>query len=69
MGPRHQDRRINLELDADPNPIQGTLEDGDGGRERFWGRLGLTAALERANDGVPGEQDGERRHSIQKEQR
>ena len=44
-------RRVQLELDADPGAIHGTLEHGDGTRERFWGWLELMAALERAAGG------------------
>jgi hypothetical protein len=39
--------RASLELDPGPGTIHGTLEHGDGTRERFWGWLELMAALER----------------------
>ncbi len=39
--------RISLELEAGPDTIHGTLERGDGTRERFWGWLELMAAIDR----------------------
>ena len=39
--------RVNLDLDANADAIHGTLEHGDGRRERFWGWLDLMAAVER----------------------
>ena len=40
--------KLELELDADPNAIHGTIERGDGTRQAFWGWLELMAALEHA---------------------
>jgi hypothetical protein len=48
MSPGVQPRRVQLELEAAPDPIRGTLEHGDGTREHFHGWLELMAALERA---------------------
>jgi hypothetical protein len=45
--------RLCLDLDAGPDPIHGTLEHGDGTRERFWGWLELMAALEHATGPPP----------------
>jgi hypothetical protein len=49
--------RVTLDLEADPDAIHGTLEHGDGTRERFWGWLELMAALERVTSA--GGRDGE----------
>jgi hypothetical protein len=51
MNAGNQAHRVNLELEPDPDAIHGTLQHGDGTRERFWGWLELMAALERATSG------------------
>lgn len=47
MSSDDQAQRVNLELEADPDAIHGSLEHDDGTRERFWGWFELMAALER----------------------
>jgi hypothetical protein len=52
-------RRVSLELSADTEAIHGTLQDGSGRREQFWGWLELMAAIERVTDSL-GEPPNER---------
>jgi hypothetical protein len=47
MSAGNRPQRVMLELESCPDPIHGTLEHGDGTRERFWGWLELMAALQR----------------------
>jgi hypothetical protein len=50
MSTGDQPQRVNLDLEADPDAIHGTLEHRDGTRERFWGWFELMAALERVTN-------------------
>jgi hypothetical protein len=52
-----QAQRVSLELEADPDAIHGTLEYGEGRRERFWGWPELMAALERVTSTSRDERD------------
>jgi hypothetical protein len=59
MSGGHQAQRVTLELELGPDAIHGTLEDGDGTRERFWGWLELMAAVERAAGATSSSQERE----------
>ena len=59
MSAGDQAQRVSLELEAGPDAIRGTLEHGDGTRERFWGWLELMAALERVTTTARSSQEGE----------
>jgi hypothetical protein len=46
MTPDHDPIRLELELSAWPEPVEGHLHDGHGRSRAFHGWLGLAAALE-----------------------
>jgi hypothetical protein len=52
-------QRVTVELEVGPDAIHGTLDHGDGTRERFWGWLELMAAVERAAGAAPSTQERE----------
>jgi hypothetical protein len=45
--------RITLELVAGGDPIQGSIEHADGGRQPFWGWLELIETLQRVANATP----------------